>query len=56
MDFYYSVDMKTIEQMNIEKLKNDDKLAHGKKMKKIKIELGNLKLGVVNPINWPPIK
>lgn len=56
LDFYYSVDMKTIEQVNIEKLKNDDKLTHGKKMKKIKIELGKLKLGVVNPINLPPIK
>ena len=56
LDFYYSVDKKTIEQMNIENLKKDNKLTHGKKMKKIKIELGNLKLGVVVPFNLPPIK
>ena len=56
LDFYYSVDKKTIEQMNIENLKKDDKITHGKKMNKIKIELGKLKLGVVNPFNLPPIK
>ena len=56
LDFYYSVHMKTIEQMNIEKIKGDDKLAHGKKMKKLQLELGKLKLGVVAPISLPPIK
>ena len=56
LDFYYSLNKKTIEQMNIEKIKNDDKLGKDKKMKKIKIELGRLKLGVVLPINLPPIK
>jgi hypothetical protein len=56
LDFYYSVNKKTIEQMNIESIKNNEKIAHGKKMKKIKIELGKLKLGVVVPFNLPPIK
>ena len=56
LDFYYSVHMKSLEQMNYEKLKNNDKMTHGKKMDKIKIELGKLKLGVVQPINLPPIK
>ena len=56
LDFYYSLNKKTIEQMNIEKIKNDDKLGKDKKLKKIKIELGHLKLGVVLPINLPPIK
>ena len=56
LDFYYSINQKTIEQMNIENIKKNDKLSHGKKMKKIKIELGKLKLGVVYPINLPPIK
>jgi N-acetylneuraminic acid mutarotase len=51
LDFYYSVNKKTIEQMNIESIKNNEKIAHGKKMKKIKIELGKLKLGVVVPFN-----
>ena len=56
LDFYYSVNKKTIEQMNIESIKNNEKIAHGKKMKKIKFELGKLKLGVVVPFNLPPIK
>ena len=56
LDFYYSVEQKTIEQMNIENIKKNDKITHGKKMKKIKIELGKLKLGVVLPLNLPPIK
>ena len=56
LDFYYSVHMKSLEQMNYEKIKNDNKITHGKKMNKIKIELGKLKLGVVQPINLPPIK
>ena len=56
LDFYYSLNKKTIEQMKIEKIKNDDKLGKDKKLKKIKIELGHLKLGVVLPINLPPIK
>ena len=56
LDFYYSMNVKTIEQMNIEKIKGDDKLAHGKKIKKLQKELGNLKLGVVSPISLPPIK
>jgi hypothetical protein len=56
LDFYYSTNMKSIEQMNIETIKNNDKMTHGKKMNKIKIELGKLKLGVVQPINLPPIK
>ena len=42
--------------MNIEKIKGDDKLSHGKKIKKLQKELGNLKLGVVSPISLPPIK
>ena len=50
------MNVKTIEQMNIEKIKGDDKLAHGKKIKKLQKELGNLKLGVVSPISLPPIK
>ena len=56
LDFYYSVNKKTIEQMNIENIKNNEKIAHRKKMKKIKFELGKLKLGVVVPFNLPPIK
>ena len=56
LDFYYSVHMKTIEQMNIEKIKGDDKLTQGKKLKKLQIELGKLKLGVVAPVSLPPIK
>jgi hypothetical protein len=56
LDFYYSLNKKTIEQMNIERIKNDDKLGKDKKLKKMKIELGRLKLGVVLPINLPPIK
>ena len=31
LDFYYSVEVKTVEQMNLEKIKADKKLAHGKK-------------------------
>ena len=50
LDFYYSTDKKTIEQMKIEKMKNR------KSSKKLKLELGKLKLGVVVPINLPPIK
>ena len=56
LDFYYSIDIKTIEQMNIENIKKDEKLAHGKKLKKLQLELGKLKLGVVAPISLPPIK
>ena len=56
LDFYYSINMKTVEQMNIEKIKKDDKLEHAKKMKKLQLELGKLKLGVVAPISLPPIK
>jgi len=56
LDFYYSINMKTIEQMNIENIKKDDKLEHSKKMKKLQLELGKLKLGVVAPISLPPIK
>ena len=56
LDFYYSIDIKTIEQTNIEKIKKDEKLAHGKKLKKLQLELGKLKLGVVAPISLPPIK
>ena len=56
LDFYYSINMKTIEQMNIENIKKDDKLEHAKKMKKLQLELGKLKLGVVAPISLPPIK
>ena len=56
LDFYYSINMKSIEQMNIEKIKGDDKLAYGKKIKKLQLELGKLKLGVVAPISLPPIK
>ena len=50
LDFYYSTDKKTIQQMKIEKMKNN------KSSKRLKIELGKLKLGVVVPINLPPIK
>ena len=56
LDFYYSINMKTIEQMNIEKIKGNDKLTHGKKLKKLQDELSKLKLGVVAPISLPPIK
>ena len=56
LDFYYSIDQKTIEQMNIENIRKNANLSHGKKIKKIKIELGKLKLGVVLPVNLPPIK
>ena len=56
LDFYYSVSMKTAEQLKLEQIKGDDKLAHGKKMKKLQLELGKLKLGVVAPISLPPIK
>jgi hypothetical protein len=56
LDFYYSIDQKTIEQMNIENIRNNDKITHGKKKKIMKIELGKLKLGVVLPLNLPPIK
>ena len=56
LDFYYSINMKSVEQMNIEKIKGDDKLAYGKKIKKLQLELGKLKLGVVAPISLPPIK
>ena len=56
LDFYYSVNMKTAEQLKLEQIKGDDKLAHGKKMKKLQLELGKLKLGVVAPISLPPIK
>ena len=56
LDFYYSIDQKTIEQMNIENIRNNDKIPHGKKKKIMKIELGKLKLGVVLPLNLPPIK
>ena len=56
LDFYYSINMKTAEQVNIEKIKKDDKITYGKKMKKLQLELGKLKLGVVSPISLPPIK
>ena len=56
LDFYYSVSMKTAEQLKLEQIKGYDKLAHGKKMKKLQLELGKLKLGVVAPISLPPIK
>ena len=56
LDFYYSIDQKTIEQMNIENIRNNDKIIHEKKKKIMKIELGKLKLGVVLPLNLPPIK
>ena len=56
LDFYYSLEQKTIEQVNIENIKKNDKINHRKKMKKLQIELGKLKLGVVAPVSLPPIK
>ena len=56
LDFYYSLEQKTVEQMNIENIKKNDKIAYGKKIKQLKIELGKLKLGVVSPLSLPPIK
>ena len=58
LDFYYSVNRKTVEQMNIEKnknvKKNDDKKEEENKIKKIELE--NIKLGLIMPFNLPPIK
>ena len=56
LDFYYSLEQKTVEQMNIENIKKNDKISYGKKIKQLKIELGKLKLGVVSPLSLPPIK
>ena len=50
LDFYYNCDYKNDAERKIHYLKKDNK------RKQLKIELGKLKLGVVLPINLPPIK
>ena len=51
LDFYYNIDNKNDTERKIDDLKKDNK-----NPKKLKLELGKLKLGVVLPINLPPIK
>ena len=56
LDFYYSIDSKSDEQINVEKNKNYEKSSQEKKVKKIKLELGKIKLDDIVSINLPPIK
>ena len=56
LDFHYSTLLKTAEQIMIENLQNIDEKDSKKKILKLKKELQKFEIGVVSPINLPPIK
>ena len=57
LDFHYSTILKTAEQIMIENLqKNNDEKESKKMINKLKKELEKFEIGVVSPINLPPIK
>ena len=56
LDFYYSTNNKSNEQINMEKNKKNEKIDQEKKIKKTQLELGKFKLDDIVSINLPPIK
>ena len=56
LDFHYSTILKTAEQIMIENLQNADEKESKKMIQKLKKELQKFEIGVVSPVNLPPIK
>ena len=56
LDFHYSTILKTAEQIMLENLQNGDEKQSKKMIQKLKKELQKFEIGVVSPINLPPIK
>ena len=56
LDFHYSTILKTAEQLMYENLQNNNEKESKKKIQKLKKELQKFEIGIVTPINLPPIK
>ena len=56
LDFHYSTILKTAEQLMYENLENTNEQESKKKIQILKKELQKFEIGIVAPINLPPIK
>ena len=56
LDFHYSTILKTAEQIMIENFQNENEKDSKKMIHKLKKELQKFEIGIVSPINLPPIK